>query len=216
MLPVTFQFLIAMVAYAINGRMARRLGYVQEEVRVLREALLATTGKKRIAFTVEQRQRLAIKGRALTPDERQGCCQLVRPATILKWFRELAAKRYDGSTARGLGRQRKPLELRRLVLRIASENIGWGYTKIRDALRGMKIEIGRTTVAAILAEAGLEPAPERTRNRTWKHFLKSHWDTLFACDFFSVETLGPLGTVRVMVFFVIELKSGPCTSQGFE
>ncbi len=50
--------------------MARRLDYVQEEVRVLREALLTATGKTRIAFTVEHRQRLAIKGRAPTPDER--------------------------------------------------------------------------------------------------------------------------------------------------
>ena len=40
MLPVTFQFLIAMLAYAINERMARKLDYVQEEVRVLKEALL--------------------------------------------------------------------------------------------------------------------------------------------------------------------------------
>ena len=205
--PVTFQFLIAMVASAMNERMARRLDYVQEEVRVLREALLNATGKNRIAFTAEQRQRLAVKGKALTPDERQGFCQLVRPATILKWFRDLAAKPYDGSAQRTPGRPRKPNELRELVLRLANENIGWGYTKIRDALRGMKIEIGRTTVADIMAESGLEPAPERTQKRTWKHFLKSHWETLYACDFFSVETLGTFGTVRVMVFFVIELKS---------
>lgn len=65
MLPVTFQFLIAMVAYATNERMARKLDYVQEEVRVLKEALLDAAGKKRIAFTAEQRQRLAIKGKAL-------------------------------------------------------------------------------------------------------------------------------------------------------
>ncbi len=64
MLPVTFQFLISMVAYAINERMARRLDYVQEEVRVLRQALLAATGKNRIAFTAEQRKRLAIKAAA--------------------------------------------------------------------------------------------------------------------------------------------------------
>jgi hypothetical protein len=32
---------------------------------------------------------------------------------------------------------------------------GWGYTKIRDALRtGLKIEIGRTAVADILTEQG--------------------------------------------------------------
>ena len=65
-LPVTFQFLIAMLAYASNERMARKLDYVQEEVRVLREALLNATGKTRIAFTTQQRQRLAIKGKALT------------------------------------------------------------------------------------------------------------------------------------------------------
>src|SRR5450432_2538572 len=87
MLPVTFQFLIAMLAYAINERMARKLDYVQEEVRVLREALVNATGKKRIAFTAEQRQRLAIKGKALTPDERQGCCQLVQPAAALPFVR---------------------------------------------------------------------------------------------------------------------------------
>src|SRR5450432_2693966 len=207
MLPVTFQFLIAMIAYATNERVARKLDYVQEEVRALREALVNATGKKRIAFTVEQRQRLAIKGKALTPDEREGCCRLVQPATILKWFRDLAAQPYDGSKHRTPGRARKPNELRQLVLQLANENIGWGYTKLRDALRGMKIEIGRTTVAAILAEAGLEPAPERTRKRTWRHFLMSHRETLYACDFFSVETLGTFGTVRVMVVFVIELKS---------
>jgi len=49
------------------------------------------------------------------------------------------------------------------------ENRGSGYTKIRDALRtGLGIEIGRTTVGSILAEAGIEPAPERERTRTWK------------------------------------------------
>jgi hypothetical protein len=97
--------------------------------------------------------------------------------------------------------------IRKLVLELARDNQGWGYTRIRDALRGLTIEIGRTTVANILAEAGIEPAPERNRKRTWTQFLKSHWKTLYACDFFSVETLGAFGTVRYMVFFVIEVKS---------
>jgi putative transposase len=62
-------------------------------------------------------------------------------------------------------------------------------------------------VASILAAAGIEPAPERTRKRTWKQFLSNHWETLYACDFFAVETLGVFGTVRYMVFFVIDVKS---------
>jgi hypothetical protein len=39
MLPVKFQFIIAMVAYAINEQLARRIEYLLEEVRVLQESL---------------------------------------------------------------------------------------------------------------------------------------------------------------------------------
>ena len=65
---------------------------------------------------------------------------------------------------------------------------------MRDARRGLRIEVGRTTVASRLAEAGLEPAPERNRKRTWKQFLRGHWGTLYACDCFAVETLGWVGS----------------------
>ncbi len=208
MLPLPLQFIVAMVAYAINERMARRIGYLLEEVRVLHEVYTEATGRKRIQFNDEQRLRLAVKGKALTSDERKGCCQIVRPSTILAWFRQLAAKKYDSSTQRKKpGRPRKPDEIRELVIRLARENLGWGYTKIRDAMRGLKIEIARTTVSNILAEAGIEPAPERTRKRTWKHFIRSHWETLYACDFFTVESLGLFCTVRYMIFFVIELRT---------
>jgi hypothetical protein len=37
--------------------------------------------------------------------------------------------------------------------------------------------------------------------------MKMHWETLYACDFFSVEVLGIFGTVRYMVFFVMEVKT---------
>jgi len=83
-----------------------------------------------------------------------------------------------------------------------------GHTKIRDALwTGLGIEIGRTTVANILAAAGIEPAPEREKSRTWKQFMKTHWDSLCGCDFFTVEALGFTGTIRYMVFFVVAVKT---------
>jgi len=181
MLPATIQFLIAMVAHAINERMARRVDYLREEVRVLKETLATATGKTRIAFTAAQRRRLAFKGKQLTAEERRACCQIVRPETILAWFRQLAADKYDSSETRKVGRPRKASDVRELVLDIARDNPGWGYTKIRDALRGLKIEVGRTSVASILADAGVDPAPERHRKRTWARFLRGHWETLYAC-----------------------------------
>ena len=69
MVPATLQFLIAMIACAINERMQRKLDYTQEEVRVLKELLAALTGNGRIS----------------SPDERKKCCQIVKPGTVLGW-----------------------------------------------------------------------------------------------------------------------------------
>jgi putative transposase len=207
MLPMTLQFIIVMIASAINERLQRKLDYLEEERRILREQLDTVIGGKKLSFMADQRRRLAVAGKLLTPDERRMCCQLVKPATILAWFRQLAARKYDSSDARR-GRPPKSNDVRKLVIKLATENCRWGYTKIRDALRtGLGIEIGRATVANILAEAGVEPAPEREKSRTWKQFMKAHWDSLCGCDFFTVEALGLTGTVRYLVFFVIAVKT---------
>ena len=64
-------------------------------------------------------------------------------------------------------------------------------------------EISRSSIRRILAEAGIDPAPNR--GMTWAEFLKAHWAGLFATDFFHVEVLTPRGLVRYQVLFVIEL-----------
>jgi len=173
MVPATLQFFITMIACAINERMQRKLDYTQVEVRVLKEILAALTGGDRISFTADQRRRLAVAGKALSLEERKKCCQIVKPGTVLGWFRQMAARKYDSSESK-IGRPRKKKDLRKLVVEMALANLGWGYTKIRDALRtGLKIEIGRTTVAKILAAEGIEPAPEREK----KSFSNIGWIT---------------------------------------
>jgi len=154
MLPLPLQFIIAMVAYAINKQMARRIEFLLEEVRVLREVYTESTGRKRIPFTDDQRRRLAIKGKALTPEEREGCCQIVRPSTILAWFRQLAAQKYDSSTQRRKsGRPRKHNRIRELVIRLArGAQFDSGHVsadcltstigKRRDALRRVSVHYG--------------------------------------------------------------------------
>jgi hypothetical protein len=116
MLPATLQFFIAMIACAINERMQRKLDYTQAEVQVLKEILAAITGSRRITFTADQRRRLAVAGRVLSPEERKKCCQLVKPGTILGWFRQLAARKYD-SSKRQVGRPRKQRDIRKLEAR---------------------------------------------------------------------------------------------------
>ena len=95
------------------------------------------------------------------------------PDTILRWYRELIAEKYDGSEQRKMGRPRTPNELQDLVTRMARENPGWGYTRIRDALGNLGYELARTTIRSILKEHGIDPAPERSKRTTWKAFLRA-------------------------------------------
>ena len=147
---------------------------------------------RRFGFTADQRRRLALAGQELSPDEPRKYCQLVKPATILAWFGVKGARKYDSWATRKFGRPRKAPHIRQLVIKMAEANLGWSYTKIRDALRtGLKIEIGRTTVANILFDAGIDPASEREKKRTWKRFMNTDWEPLYACDLpFGVATYG--------------------------
>jgi len=49
---------------------------------------------------------------------------IVTPDTILRWYRRLIAKKYDGSARRRRGRPITPPELAGLVVRMAEENLG--------------------------------------------------------------------------------------------
>ena len=115
------------------------------------------------------------------------------------------ARKYDGAPRRGPGRPRERGALAALIVRMSLENPGWGYTRVRDALSNLGVEIARSTVARILDEHGIEPAPERARKRTWEAFLRAHWDTIAAADFFPVEVLTWAGIVRYQVLFVMRL-----------
>jgi putative transposase len=130
---------------------------------------------------------------------------LVTPDTLLRWYRELIARKYDGSVTRARSDAPTREHLRGLVVRLAAENDGWGYTRILGALKLLGHQVSRTTVRRILEEAGMVPAPKR--GMTWETFLGAHWHGLFATDFFHVEVLTLFGLVRYQVLFVIKLST---------
>src|SRR5215471_12336069 len=102
---------------------------------------------------------------------------------------------------------RKSEEIEDLVVRMAKENRSWGYRRIQRALTNLGHEVGRGTIAEMLAQHGIEPAPERERKTTWKEFLTQHWDLIVAADFFTIEAWTPRGLRRFMVLFLIELST---------
>jgi len=187
----------------VNRHQNQVIDYLMEENRVLREQL----GGRRLRLNDDQRRRLAVKGKLLGRKILAAVAGIVTPDTSLRWYRKRVATKYDGSKRRRPGRPRTRVDIAALVVRMATEHGGWGYTRIRDALRHLGHEIARNTVKRILLDNGIVPAPERNRKTNWKAFIKAHLGEIAAADFFSVEVLTLTGLVRYVVFFAIDIKT---------
>jgi putative transposase len=127
---------------------------------------------------------------------------LVSPATLLRWHRQLVARRWTYSR-RSVGRPRTSSGISELVLRFARENATWGYRRIHGELVGLGITLAPSTVWAILRRHGIEPAPRRAE-LSWSQFLRSQASAIIACDFLTVDTVW---LRRLYVLFFIELGS---------
>jgi putative transposase len=198
-----FRLLLISLAGYLNQQQQDVIDYLQEENRVLREQV----GSKRLRLNDDQRRRLAVRAKKLGRRVLRELATIVTPETLFAWHRKLIATKYDGSKRRGPGRPRVKHEIWQLVVRMASENRGWGYRRIQGALANLGHEVARGTIANILKRHGLEPAPERNRKTTWKEFLSWHRDVIVAADFFTIEAWTRSGLTRFLVLFLIDLAS---------
>jgi transposase InsO family protein len=149
---------------------------------------------------------LAVKGKVLGQKALGQIGTAFSPDTILRWHRQLVAEKWDYSDRRKIvGRPSVPPEIVELVLRTARENSSWGYDRIQGALANLGHEITDTTVGNILREHGIEPAPERRRQSTWKEFIEAHWDVLGAIDFTTIEVRTKSGLVTLYLLFVMKV-----------
>jgi putative transposase len=146
-----------------------------------------------------------VKGKCVGRKDPLRLASIVTPDTLLAWHRRLIAQKYDSSKKRKPVRPLTAADLREFILYMARANRAWGYTRIQGALQNLGHEFGRSNIAKVLKETGIEPAPDRQKKTTWKEFLRTHWEVLAAADFFCVEVWTALGLVRYHVFFAIRL-----------
>ena len=92
-----------------------------------------------------------------------------------------------------------------LIMRMALDNPRWGYIRIQGALGNLGHEVGRGTIADVLKREGFEPAPQRGGRTPWSVFLKAHWRSIVAADFFTADVWSLKGLVTYCVLFFIEL-----------
>ena len=170
-LLLPLQILLIVLAGWVNRRQMDMIEYLQEENRVLKERM----GGRRLRFTDAERRRLARKAQALGRKVLNEIETLVTPDTLLRWYRELVASKWDYSHRRGPGRPRVMKTIVDLILRMALDNPSWGYTRIRGALANLGHQVGRGTIANVLNVNNVVCV---MRKRTIRKLLYEMWVTL--------------------------------------
>ncbi len=160
--------------------------------------------KKRITTTADEKYRLLKYGLPLG-GRLKNLIGIVHYSTFRRWATSGDPKE-DIKDRRGRPRT-TPQEMVDLILRMAKENLGWGYPRIRAELQKLfKYIPARNTVKAILVRHGIPPAPKRNLD-TWDAYIKRTFETLWACDFFTKTVWTALGPRAIYVLFFINIRT---------
>jgi transposase InsO family protein len=126
-----------------------------------------------------------------------GSLLIVKPETVLRWHRRgwRAYWSWRSRRQRGRGGRRPiPTELQALIRRITTENRLWGQKRIQAELARLGFAVSARTVAKYMNRRSRGPSSG------WRKFLKRHESSIWACDFFCVQTIL---FQTLYVFFVV-------------
>ncbi|MFT7669507.1 MAG: putative transposase [Planctomycetota bacterium] len=210
MLAETYPIQVLLMALSglVNKHQADVIAYLVEENRVLKEQM---HGRK-LMLSDDQRPRLAAKAKLLGRKGLDSVTTIVTPDTLMRWHRNLIAVNWTYPAKNRVGHPGLMKKIKELILGMANDNSTWGYTRIQGEMKALGHKVARTTVANVLKENGVKPAPDRPLS--WRSFLKAHWGQIAATDFLSVEVWTPKGLLTYYVLFVIDLKSRAVTIAG--
>lgn len=139
--------------------LARREVCKDAELLVLRhENAVLRRQISRVRYQPADRLWLAALSR-LIPRRRWGEVFAVTPATLLAWHRRLVTRKWDYTNRRRPGRPSTAAGIRKLVIRMATENPTWGHRRVQGELVKLGHPIAASTVWQILHTAGIDPAP---------------------------------------------------------
>jgi putative transposase len=154
------QVLLVTLAGWVNRHQQHVIEYLAEENRVLKEQLKG----RRLRLTDDQRRRLAAKVYRLGRRILRQVVTIVTPDTILRWRRQLIARKWTFES-KTPGRPGIMKDLPALIVRMATENPGWGYTRIQGALKNLGHGVARRC-ADLREPRGRTPRACRRRNTT--------------------------------------------------
>jgi putative transposase len=117
---------------------------------------------------------------------------IVKPATLIGWHRA-AFRRFWRWKSRPVGRPPLAAEVRRLIRRMAAENLTWGEERIADELwLKLHIRLSPRTVRKYIERPW---RPRGSKDQRWSTFIRNHAQDIVACDFFVSVTVASVSFI---------------------
>jgi putative transposase len=188
-----FQPFLMLLAKSTDSQLARQVEFLHAENQMLRRRLT-----KRVRLTPDEKRLLVKLGQAIGGAAVRVLLSVVAYPTFRRYVGQVdpsLAGTTPKQSTRKPGRPRTAEEVRLLVLRLARENDGWGYTRILGELKKLGITVCRSTVINMLREQQIDPKADPTKSR-WAEFLQAHARSLWQCDFFSKHVVTAEGVLR--------------------
>ncbi|MBF0615065.1 MAG: transposase [Magnetococcales bacterium] len=190
-----------MMAHFFNPRHNAEIRFLKAQIRILQARLSV----QRILPSPEEKAELIRLG-AEFDHQVNSLIEIVKPATYRRWI-SLSNK---GQGPKSVGRPRLTEELRDTAVRMAKENVLWGYRRIAGELKKLGMNAGATSVKRILQDANVHPTPEKEKKKPplpWLTFIQAHLESTVACDFFTKDVFTPFGKMTAYVLVFIHLGS---------
>jgi len=195
--------LLAYITGRVDKELLVRNEYLAAENRILRAKI-----KGRLQLSDGEKRTLAEIAHRLGHKALAEVAVAAKPDTILRWFRKLVARKFDGSACRqSVGRPRVEKTIEDLIVRMAQENPSWGYDRMVGALANLGHRVSDQTVGNVLKRHGIAPAPQRKHTTRWRDFIRAHMEVLAGTDFFTAEVFTLKGLVTYYVLFFIQLET---------
>lgn len=193
-----FQQFLNILGQMVHGQLIRENEYLKVENEILRSKIcgqIRTTYQEKLKLI---RYGLRVGGRI------KKVISIVGYSTFRRWVNA-----FEGGSLhrKKIGRPRTTTkEVIELIIRMAKENLDWGYGRIMGELKKLNLKRGRNTIKRIMIENGLNPVPKRYED-SWDAYIKRTFETLWACDFWSREIWTPFGKKVMFVLFFINIRT---------
>ncbi|MBI9104741.1 MAG: transposase [Spirochaetales bacterium] len=195
---ISLILIIFSLLFIKKSKVFRKFALVVKENQILKRRL----HEKNIKIRFNNHDRLFLSELLSEDKKLSRLLTLVKPETVLNKWKQQIKNRWTFNSGRNPGRPPVTKKVKELIIHLKKSNFSWGYLKISGELGKIGIPVSKDTVRRVIQKGRKDG--DIPPNGSWKQFITTHINSLFCCDFFTIDTVF---NKRIYIFFVMEIRT---------